>query len=346
MAKKDLNVIAGNRTQNYGTPVGSSSVSYNGFITGENAGNLITAPTVTSALGSIVNVGTYAGNYVPDGGASNNYSFHYINGDLTVTKAQLIATANSQTITYGSAVPTGSVSYGGFVNGEDESVIDTQASAASANTGIKNAGYYAGNYTASGASDNNYNFTYATGSLAINKALLLVGATNQSIHAGEIIPLGSMTYAGFVNGENSSVLDTRPTLNSARQGAALSGRYVNNYTIAGGYDHNYNFSYTSADLTVGISDIPTSVDYASQRPMGAFFNTTSFTPHSFTYALTADKTNDTASDGDTTKKDTARKISSDPYQRNTNSQPPITIEISPDLAKILNMTSSDAFQSL
>ena len=347
VAKKDLNVIAGNRTQTYGIPVGSSTVSYNGFITGENVGNLITAPTVTSALGSIISVGTYAGNYVPTGGVSNNYSFHYINGNLTVTKVQLIATADTQTITYGTSVPTGSVSYSGFVNGEDASVIDTQASVASANNGIKNAGYYAGNYTAFGASDNNYSFTYAAGSLAINKALLLVGATNQSIRAGEIVPLGTITYAGFVNGENSMVLDIQPNLNSAHVGSALSGRYLNNYTIAGGYDHNYNFSYGSADLTVGISNIPTSVDYASQRPINVFFNTDNFNPHIFTYALTTDKTSDTApNDSETTKSDTARKVSSDPYQRNFNGQSHIVIEISPDLAKMLNMTSSDAFQSL
>jgi hypothetical protein len=142
------------------------------------------------------------------------------------------------------------------VNGEDDSVIDTLAVLNSANTGIINAGLYAGNYTASGAFDNNYNFTYAAGDLLINKASLLATANGQTITYGTAVPTSTITYTGFVNGEDDSVIDTLAVLNSANTGIINAGLYAGNYTASGAFDNNYDFTYAAGDLTVTALAIP------------------------------------------------------------------------------------------
>ena len=356
VAKKDLNVTAGNRSMTYGDAVPGSSLAYSGFITGQDGSFLGVAPVITSIVGSNANAGSYAGNYVAAGGVSSNYQLHYTNGDLTVTKAQLIAAANSQTLTYGNSVPAGTVSYTGFVNGENSSVIDTQAGVASARNGIQNAGTYLNNYTASGALDNNYSFTYASGNLNITKAGLLVSAASQSIPAGSAVPAGTFTYSGFVNGENSDVLDIAPVLTSARQGMVLGGRYAGNYGFNAGMDNNYDFSYLAGDLTVGISELPSSVMVFSQKPIEVKLdlpNTSFTTTPTIQFAIAKDTSTMTSSDASDSKEqrnghEPQNKLNDTVKSSKTTSRDSkdLVIEISPELAKILHMTNSGVFGAI
>ena len=50
------------------------------------------------------------GEFLP--GADGNYSFTYVPGTLTVGKKALNVTANNQTVTYGTNVPTGTLTAG------------------------------------------------------------------------------------------------------------------------------------------------------------------------------------------------------------------------------------------
>ena len=84
---------------------------------------------------------------------------------FSIAKATLTATADDKTITYGDAAPAYTVTYSGFVNGENESVIDTLAAAASSYVQFDNVGDY--EITVSGAEDNNYDFEYQSGTLTV-----------------------------------------------------------------------------------------------------------------------------------------------------------------------------------
>ena len=141
VTKKNLNISADNQTVTYGTAVPTGSLTYNGFITGENATFLSAQPTVASARTGMVNSGTYTGNYTPSGAASNNYSFSYSPGTLTVNEAALNVTANNRAITYGDAIPTTTVTYTGFVNADNETVLTSLANINSANTGLLKRGH-------------------------------------------------------------------------------------------------------------------------------------------------------------------------------------------------------------
>ncbi|GHT01699.1 hypothetical protein AGMMS49525_03180 [Bacteroidia bacterium] len=87
---------------------------------------------------------------------------------LIVNKAPLTVTAENKSREYGAANPNLTYSISGFKNSETQSVIDVLPTVATTATQTSNAGNYA--ITASGASDNNYDFGYTNGTLTIEKA--------------------------------------------------------------------------------------------------------------------------------------------------------------------------------
>jgi hypothetical protein len=263
-----LNVTVGNRTVTYGVAVPVSTITYTGFVLGEDETFLTTAPTVSSAQTGIVGAGTYAGNYTASGGVSGNYSFNYVAGDLTVTPKALNVTVGNRSVTYGVAVPTSSLAYTGFIAGEDASFLTAAPSISSAQTGVVGAGTYTGNYTASGGVSNNYTFNYVAGDLTVTKKNLLVTANNQNITYGTAVPVGTLSYSGFITGENATFLTTQPTVISGLSGIQNAGSYVGNYTVSGGTSANYSFSYAGGNLTVSVAPL-TITPNAVSRAYGA-----------------------------------------------------------------------------
>ena len=144
---------------------------------------MTTAPTATTTATASSPAGTYP--IIPSGGLSANYSFTYVDGTLTIGKALLTITANPATSVYGAAlVPNASltVTYSGFVNGDNSSSLTTLPTVA--NSAI--AGSPVGTYTLtpSGAVDPNYTFQYVTGVYTIQKAALTITAVNQTMTYG------------------------------------------------------------------------------------------------------------------------------------------------------------------
>jgi len=86
--KKDLNVVADNKSKCQNNPNPELTVSYNGFVAGQNAANLTTMPlvTTTAALNSLP--GLYP--ITVSGAVSNNYAFTYVSGTLTVSSSPII----------------------------------------------------------------------------------------------------------------------------------------------------------------------------------------------------------------------------------------------------------------
>jgi hypothetical protein len=273
VTKKDLNVTADNKTVNFGTVVPVGTFVYSGFITGDNAGMLDVAPTVSSALAGIQNAGSYAGNYTVSGGSDNNYNYIYVTGDYTVNPLGLNVTLNNQTVTYGTAVPATTITYTGFLIGQDETFLDTLPTIASVQSGIVAAGTYTGNYTASGAADINYTFNYIPGNLTVSPKPLNVTAGNRTVTYGTAVPTSSLTYTGFIPGEDATFLTTQPSITSGQSGIVGAGSYLGNYVASGGVSNNYSFNYTAGDLVVSKKTLVVSADtittsYGTAVPAG------------------------------------------------------------------------------
>ncbi|RYY26419.1 MAG: T9SS type B sorting domain-containing protein, partial [Sphingobacteriaceae bacterium] len=102
---------------------------------------------------------------------------------------------------------------------------------------------------ASQPGDNNYTAAAAvTQSLTVNKALLTITATNQTKTYGTANPELTAGYAGFVNGETSNNLTTKPTITTPATTASRVGSYPIN--VFGAVAANYQISYVSGSLSV------------------------------------------------------------------------------------------------
>lgn len=165
---------------------------------------------------------------------------------LVVNKAPLTATASSAVKVYGTANPTFSFSYSGFVNGENASVLDSPPTVGSAATNCSNVGTYP--VTLSGGTDNNYTITNVNGTLTVNKANLTVTADNKSKTYNTPNPALTFSYSGFVCSDNASVIDVAPTVSTSATTTSNAGTYP--ITLSGGSDNNYNLNLVNGTLTI------------------------------------------------------------------------------------------------
>ncbi len=98
-----LVVAASSPAMTYGGTVPTITASYSGFVNGDNAGSLTTAPTCSTTATSSSPVGTY-----PDScsqASDPNYTITYVPGTTVVGHAALVIRASSGTMTYGGTVP-------------------------------------------------------------------------------------------------------------------------------------------------------------------------------------------------------------------------------------------------
>ena len=109
---------------------------------------------------------------------ATNYAFSLTNNTLEVTPAALTATADDQSRAYGAVNPVLTISYSGFVNGEDTNVLTTLPSAGTTANNLSGTGAYP--ITLSGGSATNYVFTLVPGTLTVTQAMLTATADDQS----------------------------------------------------------------------------------------------------------------------------------------------------------------------
>jgi len=242
--KAALTAPADNKIRLYGDANPAFTLTYTGFKNSETSSVIDTAPLATTTATITNNVGAY--NIIAAGGVDNNYSFTYVNGTLTITKATLTATADNKSRGYGDTNPTFTVTYAGFKNSETSSVIDTSPTASSTATATSNVGSY--NIVTAGGTDNNYSFSNANGTLTIIKATLTATADNKSRGYGGANPFLTITYTGFKNSETANVIDTAPIANTPATTTSQAGSYA--ITVSGGLDNNYAFIYIDGSLTV------------------------------------------------------------------------------------------------
>jgi hypothetical protein len=188
--------------------------------------------------------GESVGGYLitPDGLTSGNYTITFNTGTLTITKAALSVTADNKSKTYGAAEPPFTATYAGFVNGENSSVLGGTLSFTRA-PGESVGGYL---ITPDGLTSGNYTITFNTGTLTITKAVLSVTADDKSKAYGAADPAFTATYAGFVNGETSSVLGG--TLSFTRASGESVGGYL--ITPSGLTSGNYAITFNTGTLTI------------------------------------------------------------------------------------------------
>jgi Ice-binding-like/MBG domain (YGX type)/Domain of unknown function (DUF4214)/SdrD B-like domain len=243
-----LIITANDQTNVYGAAQPALTVSYSGFINGDTAASLTTAPTLTTNGPTGSHVGVYS--ITASGAVDPNYTITYVVGTLTVTQAPLTITADDKSKTFGAALPTLTASYVGFVNNDTAAsltTLPTLSTTATASSSVAGSPYP---ITASGAVDPDYAISYAPGTLTVTstQAHLIITATDQTNVYGAALPILTVSYSGFINGDTAASLTTPPTLATTEVAGSHVGAY--SITASGAVDPNYTITYVVGTLTV------------------------------------------------------------------------------------------------
>jgi hypothetical protein len=234
-----------NASREYGDDNPQFSISYSGFVTGENESVFTTQPTISTTATKKSNVGDYP--ITISGGVAANYEFVYEPGVLTITKAPLSAKVNDATKVYGSSNPAFTIEYYGLKNDETApawSKTPTFQTEATQSSGV-------GNYEvkAVNGSPVNYDLGEITaGTLTVTPAPLTIKANDATRQYYSDDPNFGYTCNGFVNGENEDVLSPKPTLATSANKSSNVGTHP--IKASGASNSNYSISYVDGTLTI------------------------------------------------------------------------------------------------
>jgi hypothetical protein len=240
-----LTVTASSPSMTYGGAVANITPSYSGFVNGQNSSVLTTAPVCTTTATNTSAVGSSPTTSC-SGAAAPNYTFSYVAGAVTVLPATVTVTASSPSMTYGGTAPTITPSYSGFANGENSSVVTTPPVCTSAATSTSGVGS-SPTTSCTGAAAANYTFSYVAGAVTVLPAAVTVTASNGTMTYGGTPPTITPSYAGFENGQDSSVV-SGISCSAGATAASPVGSYAS--SCSGASAANYTFSYVNGTVTV------------------------------------------------------------------------------------------------
>ena len=166
---------------------------------------------------------------------------------ITVSKANLIVTANNRSKPYLSAIPELTFTCSGFVYGENAAVLDIPPSTATDAKADSPAGEYV--ITISGGNDNCYNFTYFTGILTITMIPQIITFTSypDELLVTEAFELEAVASSGLpVSFESSDSEIARVT------GSTLTGISRGNADIRAYQPGNENYYAAENEITVEV----------------------------------------------------------------------------------------------
>lgn len=259
--KAILTAKTDDKSRVYGVGNPAFSVSYSGFVNGDDASDIDTAPSASTTATILSDAGQYGIGL--SAGTDNNYDIvpAGTQGILTIGKATLTVKADDKSRVYGTNNPTFSFTFSGFVNGDDALDIDTPPSASTTTTTLSDVGQY--DIVLAGGTDNNYDMVPAgtQGILTISKATLTVKADDKSRNFGEANPAFTLGYVGFVNGDDALDIDTPPTASTTAVSSSVPGAY--DIDIAGGTDNNYELVSDASKGRLTINKSPQSVTFDS-----------------------------------------------------------------------------------
>ena len=239
-----LTAKVGNITRAYGDENPAYEVTYEGWKNVDTQTCITTPPHVTTEADVKSDVGEYV--LTLEGGAAQNYTFKYINGQLTVTPASLMAKASNSSRAYGVDNPTFKITYEGWRNGDTETCLTTKPVIKTEADIRSNVGEYA--LIPEGGTAKNYVITYTNGTLTITQATIMATVEEATREYGDENPTFSVNYTGWKNGDTETCLTRQAVVQTEATKYSHVGSYV--LTPAKAESMNYNFYYINGTLTV------------------------------------------------------------------------------------------------
>ncbi|MEP5614178.1 MAG: MBG domain-containing protein, partial [Cyclobacteriaceae bacterium] len=212
-----LTATAEDKEKIYGDANPTLTIAYSGFVNSDDESILITIPTVNTSVTSATEVGAHA--ITIQGGSAENYDLELVEGEMTIEKRVLTATADDLFIHEGDAIPELTISYAELVNGDEGSDIDI----APAITTTAGAASPIGTYpiTLSGGEDTNYMLELVNGTLTIDVEL----STGNLLEAMSFYPNPTKDFLFIDRVEEQFELEIW----------SLEGKLLDEYLINGAY---------------------------------------------------------------------------------------------------------------
>lgn len=153
----------------------------------------LTMPTLEKDAGSYVA-------YIPVTFTKGSESFSTeVAYRYTIKAAELTAKVQDASRVYGDNNPAFNISYSGFINGDNESVVTTKPIVTTTATASTNVGTYP--ISISGGVAQNYILKYEAGTLTVTKAALEISVTDATKIYGSENPAFTLNYLGLKNNE-------------------------------------------------------------------------------------------------------------------------------------------------
>lgn len=238
---KILTITGVNTTTTYGNSLPSLSVSYAGFVVGENE-SLVSGLKLTTPAQPKSKVGQYA--ITPSNAAAPNYAIRFVPGTLTVNKAALSILPDEKNKIYGAAMPTLTSQMIGLVAGDMPSVVSGLKLVTTATASSKVGTY---SIKATGAIAENYSISMLSANLFVTRAALTITAENKSKIYGAALPVLSAKYSGLVNGDTPSVVSGLK-LSTTANANSFTGVFPISADSA--VSSNYDISFVNGTLAI------------------------------------------------------------------------------------------------
>jgi hypothetical protein len=248
-----LTVAANNLTIQYGSSIPTLTATISGFVNGDLGGSVVGGvPALSTTATGSSGAGTYPITVATGSLKAANYSFRFVNGTLTITKAVASVTPANATMTYGGPLPAFALAFSGFVHGDTAATAITgNPVAKSEANAMSKPGSYALTALAGSMASKNYSFVFGTAQITVNKAKLSIVANDCSIKTGNNLPKLSFTATGLVKGETlASATTGAPQLSTPASAKAKPGSYpivAASGTLAAS---DYQIVYSNGTLTV------------------------------------------------------------------------------------------------
>ena len=229
-----VTITADDKTMTYGDDVPTLTYKSSGAAL-NGTPSLSTTATKTSP------VGTYP--IKVEKGTVTNEQVTYVDGTLTIEKALLTVGVQNVTITEGDAIPSFTLTYSGFRNGDTESnAFSTKPTATTTATSSSTPGTYP--ITISGGEAKNYSLTYTQGTLTIQKKSVepvTITADNKTMTYGDDVP--TLTYKS-----SGAALNGTPSLSTTATKTSPVGTYP--IKVEKGTVTNEQVTYVDGTLTI------------------------------------------------------------------------------------------------
>ena len=223
-------------TTNFGEALPEFTVSYEGFVFGQDVSVVTGTPFFTPNRFQRFQVGQHA--ITPSGVQAHNYVPQYVAGTLTVKSVPLVITAVDASRLYGHADPSFAVTYSGLVPGDTpQTALQGALTFTTPATESSSTGDYP--ITPGGVTARNYDVEFGAGTLTVTPSPLTVKAIAQHHRYGLGNQPFTVSYSGFLAGDGPASLGGALTF-TAPGAEAPVGTYAvvpggltsANYTIA------------------------------------------------------------------------------------------------------------------